>query len=176
MKQFCPCSWRPVWFSLFDFLTGLLESALSTTGHAENLLTPQACVQRLVEVTQEGAKDADTMTTEVRCCLLTTEQRVCTQTQQMCVLPGTLHSNNKNNNRELTEHFWNLKALNSLKKNMQRTHNYTINSIHSSTGSVKNVHTKHTKRCVLPCILVTSIVLVKDVHANTANGVFWIAF
>ena len=101
---------------MFDFLTDLLESALSTTGHTENLLTPQACVQRLVEVTKEGAKDADTMTTDVRCCLLTTEQRVCTQTQQMCVLPGTLHSNNKNNNRELTEHFRNLKALYNFKK------------------------------------------------------------
>ena len=101
---------------MFDFLTDLLEFALSTTGRAENLLTPQACVQRLVEVTKEGAKDADTMTTDVWCCLLTTEQRVCTQTQQMCVLPGTLHSNNKNSNRELTEHFRNLKALYNFKK------------------------------------------------------------
>lgn len=103
---------------MFDFLTDLLESALSTTGRAENLLTPQACVQRLVEVTKEGAKDADTMTTDVRCCLLMTEQRVCTQIQQMCVLPGTLHSNIKNNDRELTvtEHFRNLKALYNFKK------------------------------------------------------------
>ena len=36
-----------------------------------------------------------------------------------------------NNNRELIERFWNLKALYNLKKNIQctNTHNYTINSI-----------------------------------------------
>ena len=44
--------------------------------------------------------------------------------------------NNNNNNRELIEHFWKLKALYKLKKNIQcaDTHNYT-----------NQLYTKHTK-------------------------------
>ena len=48
--------------------------------------------------------------------------------QTIGVQPVSIHHHNyNNNNRELTECFWNLKVLYNLKKNIQHadTHNYT---------------------------------------------------
>ena len=65
---------------MLEFLTDFLESTLSAAGHTDNSLTPEACVERLAELTREGVKDASgSAAVEVQSCLLTTEQRVCQQ-------------------------------------------------------------------------------------------------
>ena len=68
--------------ALSNFFTDFLESTLNATDRMETLLTPEACIRKLVELTHEGVKDASAVEMEVQSGLLTTEQRVWTSTRK----------------------------------------------------------------------------------------------